>query len=346
MSSSSILEDPPSTLEGPPSVAPPRQKQSRFKLIAISAALALVLPELFCRFVIGLGDPPLYQVDEKMEYLLQPSKTYYRFHNRFAVNRYGMRADDFPPQKSNPNELRVLVVGDSVVYGGVRIDQSEIDTEILKRDLQKHFARPVVVGNASAKGWGPPNELEYLRRYGTLDADVVLLELSSHDYADAPTFVPAVGISADFPDKSPLLALVDLFKTYLLPRYLNLGATPAGIDETVASGPPSEKAIAACRDAERDFFRYSRAHQAKTALIQHLSLPELREKYEPGYFANEAVAVQENIPHTDDADELRTQLKARNSPFYEGDPIHLNRSGQTILAHALERAVDLALKSN
>ena len=32
-----------------------------------------------------------------MEYLLQPSKTYYRFHNRFAVNRYGMRADDFPP---------------------------------------------------------------------------------------------------------------------------------------------------------------------------------------------------------------------------------------------------------
>jgi hypothetical protein len=346
MPTSSTLEPTTHTPEAPPSIPPPRRKQSRLKLIALSAALALVLPELVCRFVIGLGDPPLYRVDEKMEYLLQPSRTYYRFHNHFAVNRYGMRADDFPPKKTNPSELRVLVVGDSVVYGGVRIDQSEIDTEILKRDLQKHFGRPVIVGNASAKGWGPPNELEYLRRYGTLDADVVILELSSHDYADAPTFVPVVGISADFPDKSPPLALVDLFKTYLLPRYLNLGATPAGIDETVASGPPSEKNIAACREAERDFFRYSRAHQAKIALLQHLSLPELREKYEPGYFANQAVAVQENVPHTDDADELHAQLKATNSPFYEGDPIHLNRSGQTILAHTLQRAVDLALNSN
>jgi hypothetical protein len=346
MPTSSILEPPPSTLEAPPSIAPPQQKQSRFKLIAFSAALALVLPELFCRFVIGLGDPPLYQADEKVEYLLQPSKTYYRFHNRFAVNRYGMRADDFPPQKSNPSELRVLVVGDSVVYGGVRIDQSEIDTEILKRDLQKHFGRPLVVGNASAKGWGPPNEIEYLKRYGTLNADVVILELSSHDYADAPTFIPVVGTSSDFPDKKPLLALADLFKTYLLPRYLHLGTTPAGVDETVVDTVRSERDIAECREAERDFFRFSRAHQAKVSLIQHLSLPELSGKYEPGYFANQAVAKAENVPYTDDADELLAQLKAKNNPFYEGDPIHLNRSGQTILAHTLQRALDLALKSN
>ena len=111
------------------------------------------------------------------------------------------------------------MVGDSIVYGGVRIDQEEIDTEILTRDLQHDLARPVVVGNASAKSWGPPNELAYLKRYGTLDADVVILELSSHDYADSPTFVPVVGISADYPDKKPPLALVDLFETYLLPRY-------------------------------------------------------------------------------------------------------------------------------
>ena len=312
----------------------------------MTVALVLIAPELLCRFVIGLGHPPLYRVDDKMEYLLEPSKTYYRFHNRFAVNRYGMRADDFPSRKSSPNELRVLVVGDSIVYGGVRIDQNEIATEILKRDLQRHFGRPVIVGNASAKGWGPPNELEYLKRYGTLDADVIVLELSSQDYADAPTFVPVVGISADFPDKTPPLALVDLFKTYLLPRYLNLGATPAGIDEIITSGPPSERDIAVCRDAERDFFRYSRAHLAKVALIQHLSLPELSGKYEPGFFANQTVADEENVPHTDDADELHAQLKARNNPFYEGDPLHLNRSGQPILAHALQRAVDLALKSN
>ena len=126
----------------------------KMKFIVIGLLIALAFSELFCRFLLGLGDPPLYQADATMEYVLQPSKTYSRFHHRFSVNRYGMRSDDFPPQKSSSDEFRVMVVGDSIVYGGVRIDQSEIDTEILKRDLQQKLGRPVVVGNASAKSWG------------------------------------------------------------------------------------------------------------------------------------------------------------------------------------------------
>jgi len=280
-----------------------------------------------------------------MEYLLQSSRTYYRFHNRFAVNQYGMRADDFPPQKSTPNELRVIVVGDSIVYGGVRIDQSEIDTEILKRELEHEFGRPVVVGNASAKSWGPPNELAYLKRYSTLDSDVVILELSSHDYADAPTFVPVVGISADYPDKKPLLAVADLFESYLLPRYLHIGGTPAGIDKTMINTAISKQDVAECRDAEREFFRFARMHKAKVALVQHLSLVELTGEYQPGYYANQEVAKEENVQYVDDATELHGQLNSGQSPFYAGDGLHLNRLGQPILADTLRLAVDLALKS-
>src|ERR1700730_10410371 len=202
-----------------------------------------------------------------MEYVLQPSKAYFRFHNRFSVNQYSMRSDDFPPRKSSPNELRVIIVGDSVIYGGVRIDQHDSDTEILKRNLQEDTGRPVVVGNASAKSWGPPNELAYLQRYGTLDADVVVLELSSHDYADAPTFVPVVGVSADYPDKKPLLALADLFGTYILPRYLHIGTTPAGIDKIVFNLAQPESDITERRNAERELFRFARAHHAKVALM-------------------------------------------------------------------------------
>ncbi len=331
-----------STLEPPSTVLPSPPRRSKFKIIVLLAVIAGVGSEAFCRFGIGLGDPPLYQADSQMEYVLQPSKTYSRFHNRFSVNRYGMRADDFPPLKSSPNEFRVIVVGDSIVYGGVRIDQEKIDTEILKRDLQRDLARPVVVGNASAKSWGPPNELAYLQRYGTLDADVIILELSSHDYADAPTFVPVVGIAVDYPAKKPPLAVLDLFETYLLPRYLHIGETPAGIDKTMINASLSEKDIADCRDAERDFFRFVRNHKAKVALVQHLSLPELTGKYQPGYYANQAVAKEENVPYVDDAGELQTQLKSAESPFYKGDPLHLGMAGQAILAHALRRGVDLA----
>lgn len=333
----------------PPVALPPvsaSSKISKTKIILLLVVIGFISSELFCRFVIGLGDPPLYQADPAMEYLLQPSKTYHRFHRRFAVNQYSMRSDDFLPQKSTPEELRVLVIGDSVVYGGVMIDQDDIDTEILKRNLQHQFGRQVVVGNASAKSWGPPNELAYLERYGTLDADVIVLELSSHDYADAPTFVPVVGISASYPNKKPWSALADLFGTYLLPRYLHYGVTPAGIDKNLINSVSSESDIAWCRRAERDFFLYARAHHTKVALVQHLTLPEVTGVYEPGYAANQEVAKQENVPYVDDADELRAELKSGHSPYHSGDTIHLNRLGQEILARTLQRAISLALKNN
>ena len=319
---------------------------ARLKLVFALTLAALVLADLACRFVIGLGDPPLYETDPTMQYLLQPSKTYYRFHGKFSVNRYSMRADDFPAQKSSPNELRVLVVGDSVVYGGVRVDQHEIATEILKRDLEKSLGRPIVVANASAKGWGPPSELAYVRKFGIFNADVVILELSSHDYADVPTLVPVVGISPDFPNKKPLFALTDLLQTYLLPRYFQVGAAQVSVDKGFTTKAGSESEISECRAAERAFFTFARNRGAKVVLVQHLTQPELTGAYQPGYYANQAVALEEHVPYVDDADELRDKSKRGENPFYPGDPIHLNQWGQPVLAHALRQAVNLALKAN
>ncbi len=149
-----------------PSLVPvrPKPSKSRFWTRALLfLALAVVLSELFFRFVIGLGDPPLFQTDQRWSSFCSHRRPYFRFHNHFSVNRYSMRADDFPPHKSSSNELRVLVIGDSILYGGVRIDQAEIGTELLKRNLKREFGRPVVVGNASAKGWGPPDEMGVLK---------------------------------------------------------------------------------------------------------------------------------------------------------------------------------------
>src|ERR1700685_355224 len=109
----------PSIAQPLSTVVPRLKKLSIVKTIVLLVVVGLLSAELLCRFAIGLGDPPLYQADGQMEYLLQPSRTYYRFHHRFSVNQYGMRADNFPPKKSSPNELRVMVVGDSIIYGGV-----------------------------------------------------------------------------------------------------------------------------------------------------------------------------------------------------------------------------------
>jgi len=122
-----------------------------------------------------------------------------------------------------------------------------------------------------------------------------------------------------------------------------IGVTPKGVDKTMINTSLSEQDIAECRDAERNFFRFVRMHNARVALAQHLSLPELTGKYQAGYYANQEVAKEENVPYTDDADELQGQLKSAQSPFYAGDPLHLSGPGQPILAHTLRRAVDLAI---
>src|SRR5688572_12479702 len=119
-------------------------------LAALITIISLALiAEIIARFVLGLGDPPLLMPDDKIEYLAQPSKSYRRFGNRISYNRWSMRCDDFPQRRTDPNELRVLVMGDSVVNGGARIDQSQTCTAIAQRDLTTHLARPVVVGNIS-----------------------------------------------------------------------------------------------------------------------------------------------------------------------------------------------------
>jgi hypothetical protein len=306
----------------------------------LAALCAAVVAEGICRWGIGLGDPPLYRADPKLEYVLRPSRTYHRFHHRIHINSYGMRADDFPAKKARPDELRILVVGDSIVFGGSAVDQSALATERLKETLKTQLGAPIVVGNASAKSWGPPNELEYLRRYGTLDSDVVILELSSHDYADAPTFEPLVGMSPEYPAESPFFALSDLLSSYVVPR-LRFDRAPSSSSAT--SQEPSRAAITACLAAERDFFRLARSGGAVTVLVQHWTKSEIDDGTPlPGHGAIRAVAEAEHVPTFEDVDELRALLDRGEQPFL--DDLHLGAAGQAALGHVLRSAVRATMR--
>ena len=96
------------------------------------------------------------------------------------------------------------------------------------------------------------------------------------------------------------------------------------------------KDISECREAEREFFRFVRSHNAKVALIQHLSRPEVGGAYQVGYYANQNVAKEEVVPYVDDASELRNSLHQGQDPFNSDDPLHLNTEGQKILADSLQ----------
>ncbi len=305
---------------------------ARFVLVLI---LLVGAAELFARTVLGLGEPPLSYADPKIEYLWVPSQTCHRLHHLIHINAYSMRSDDFPPHKTEPNELRVMVVGDSVVYDGVRIDQANISTEVLKRALERHYPhRKIVVGNIAAKSWGPPNQLAYIQRFGLFDADWVIFVLNSHDYADVPGFQPVVDVDPDYPGHKPPLALAELLFHYL-PRYLPRSFRPhLNPDENPA---PTQKDIDWALSSERRMMELAKQSGAKVLLAQMLTIDELGGHPKEGHNLILAVAEQEHVPALEIGPLFEASLRRGQDPYQ--DPIHPSEVGCRIMGESMAQAI-------
>lgn len=171
--------------------------------------LSLVAAEIFLRVRYGLGNPPLYVADARTGYRLAPHQTLRRRGNRIAVNAYSMRGPAVTPHRA-AGTLRVLMVGDSIVNGGGWTDQSELLSVKLQTaldPLKPAEFQQVEVLNASANSWGPRNELGYVLRFGTFEAQVVLLVLNTDDlFAVAPNSYD-LGRNPQYPTRRPPLAL-------------------------------------------------------------------------------------------------------------------------------------------
>lgn len=144
--------------------------------------------ELALRFGVGLGDPPRVVLDEKVEYRLVPNARYRRFGNRIEINSYGMRAPDHSATALE-NERRVLLIGDSVIYGNHLLDQGETVAMRLKDRLENDPRLAdctLLTMPAAASSWGPVNQAAFVAEIGTLDANLALFIVSAHDLYDTP----------------------------------------------------------------------------------------------------------------------------------------------------------------
>jgi hypothetical protein len=280
-------------------------------------ALLFIAGELLARFAVGLGDPPLFIADDKIEYLNKPG-TYRRFGHPIHINQWSMRSPDFADKKPNSDELRVLVLGDSVVYGGAWMRDEETATSKLATKLEQASGRPVVVANVAAGSWGPPNQLAYLRRFGDFDADAIIVVWNSHDAWDVPTFAP---LGLENPTATPPSALVELITRYGLPRLTRGTAIPA-LNTT-------ERADESLR-AARSILEFARSNRIPIAVVLHRTRPELNQGAVEGLDLFGQVAESEDAPVFMTSTVLRT-------PFGQGkdvykDDIHPSPGGQSLMA--------------
>jgi lysophospholipase L1-like esterase len=306
----------------------PRKWRRRLLAALIVLAVLLVAGELLARFWFGLGDPILYVADPDVEYRFVPSSQYHRFGNTARFNQWSMRSDEFAAKKSDPNELRILALGDSIIFGGGRVGQEEMATSILQAQLRASLNRPVIVGNVSCNSWGPPNQLAYVKRFGWFDADIVILVFNSEDAADVPTFDP---LPNDLTHK-PWCALHEAVRAALPRARALVFAQPQPVYSAADEATRTRQSM----DALRELVTRAREHGAKVIAIQHYRLNEIDPPAEGQAIIGQTLREVGVQPIQSPADPKNA------APLYFDD-LHLNADGQRALAAIMRQAVEQAL---
>ena len=312
--------------------------------LALIAGALVLAGEAGARWGLGLGTPPLYRADPQLEYQLKPDQEVRRFHNRVAINHWGMRSEAMAPAPE-AGRRRLLLFGDSVLFGGSQLDQSLIATELLRRRLNAAPGGPVEVGNVSAGSWGPGNWRAWVQRHGVLGADEVLLVLSSHDARDNPTFAP---LDANHPARPPASALSELLQRYAWPAAAaalpGLIPAPAGVPpefQVDATAPAALQRGLADLDA---FLRLAGASGARLRAVQFWERSEVIDgRPLPDHAAIAAVLRAHAVPTLQSGPAFR-RCSRRAAQGYDDlfvDRIHpFTPAGQACLAGVLEQALN------
>jgi hypothetical protein len=297
--------------------------------LLLGAVVLAGLGEAAARWIVGLGDPPLYRTDPELGYLMVPG-TYRRFGHTIHYNRFHMRGPDVPERRTRADELRLLVMGDSVVNGGAPTDDADLATVILARRLGARLGAPVQVMNVSAGSWSPGNLLAYLRRFGTFDADLVVLVYNSLDWGE----VVHSDLGPEQPTTRPWLALQEAVTNYA-PRLLaRVGLVRTPPDAVTPDPARAEQSLAAIRET----VALLRQRGVPVVAVQHLRWSETIGTPLEGHARIAGTLHELGVETIQAADAFRLI-----GPTAYRDDIHPNAKGQEVLARVLEMAVRAGL---
>jgi lysophospholipase L1-like esterase len=313
--------------------------QTKFvlKIILCLTICGAISGELFCRYILGLGDPPLSITHPKIEYMYKPNQDVNRFGNRILINQYGMRTENFSPHKQSTQESRVMIFGDSVVNGGNLTDHQRLATTIVQNKLKNSNNNPVIVGNISAGSWGPGNWLEYAKEYGFFEADTIVLVISTHDYVDNPTFAPLNPNT--HPQHKPICALIEGFTRYL-PRYLPILNLEKINSEINWRPQPENEKISQFDINEglknlKKFLLMAKQTGADVYVVQYWARGEVEKNIfeSEGHQKINQLVRGLKIPIFQSGKEFQNAYKHGDNPFR--DDIHPNDKGQELLANMI-----------
>lgn len=316
------------------------RRRPPYVIALVTATLAFLALELFCRFALGLGDPPLMVVDPACGYRFAPSQRVWRFGNSVSFDSHSTRGTglDRPPEARQT----VLVVGDSVVNGGGLTADADTACGVLNSLAIRSDRGQLYFRNLSAGSWAPPQQLGYLKAYGTLDAGAIVLVLSSHD-----ALSPTGGSAAPFPTLKPWLAAEELLTRYLMRRDRHFFGPDGGWEASAAEVPKAvlddeEPTAASCWCLGQIVKLAQDRRLPLAAALWPTRTEAARATWDPAASQLRAVLSERAVPFVDLLPVVRNQ-EAFEAKLYR-DYIHPSNEGQRILAGGILEAIRTAMQ--
>jgi hypothetical protein len=298
-------------------------------IVTIALVLFVGIIEATLRFGLGLGNPVLITPDAACSYILKPNQDVRRFFARTYTNRFGMRSDEVS-SVHQAGVLRLMFVGDSITYGTSRVDQQQLFTELVHRELPSIVHRPVEVLNASAGAWAPDNELAYIRSRGIFQSDIVLLVLNDGDLSQPKNTIEAVG--DDLPQKRPATAIGELLTRYIKPRLGHLlGKVDAGDRVAVNSDDVIRNNLA-------DLDSVQELVKSRGARLMIVYIPFRRDIPELSNASGSILKAWSNAHHVGMFDLTSAEAPYTAKDITLDNGVHLNAKGHEVIAQELERS--------
>ena len=288
--------------------------------------------ELIARWGLGLGDPPISVPDAEIDYIFAPNQDCNRFGNRIVYNSVSMRSEHDIDAFPQPGRRRILLVGDSVVNGGVLTDQADLASTLLDEELRAKGQGDA--WNISAGSWGPMNYAAYFKRHGTFGATDLVLEVNSHDlWEDDPKATGGANVGKDvaIPDHKPLLACWEGFDRYFMPRLRWwLGKAQVNTKVDVPHWGDSLALPSVKQNLEACAYLYSLPFERKFLVIHRTRQERLSGETPPGE--------EPFVTQAEDSGVKVLRLELDVDKDYR-DSIHLNPSGQRKLYELLRHEI-------
>jgi len=232
----------------PPSPSRLRSAGRVLAVVVVAVTLFFALGEIAARtfhLVDRLNGFPrhLYETsdDEELPYVLRPSLDTTARDVHVVVDEHRMRVAD-ATAKPKPGARRILVLGDSVVFG-FHLPFEETLGAKLERELERRTGQPYRVLNGGVEGYNTVNQLAWLRRYGFAQApDAVVLVFNLNDYDYGPVMGANGVLTTNRSERVSTWSLANLSDFYVLLRWLYKLATrpPAANDATGPAGDDGE----------------------------------------------------------------------------------------------------------